>query len=76
MLQEEELKDAALLVFANKQDQRGALSVSHISKELDLVSLKERSWSIVASSATKGEGITEGLDWLTDVINEEQVQTR
>lgn len=76
MLQEEELKDAALLVFANKQDQRGALSVSHISKELDLVSLKERSWSIVASSATKGEGITEGLDWLTDVIDEEQVQTR
>lgn len=68
MLQEEELQDAALLVFANKQDQPGALSASEVSKELNLVELKDRSWSIVASSAIKGEGITEGLDWLIDVI--------
>ena len=73
MLQEEELQDAALLVFANKQDQPGALSASEVSKELNLVELKDRSWSIVASSAIKGEGITEGLDWLIDVIKEEQL---
>mgnify|MGYP003362198976 CR=1 FL=1 len=73
MLQEEELQDAALLVFANKQDQPGALSASEVSKELNLVELKDRSWSIVASSAIKGEGITEGLDWLIDVIKDEQM---
>lgn len=73
MLQEEELQDAALLVFANKQDQPGALSASEVSKELSLVELKDRSWSIVASSAIKGEGINEGLDWLTEVIKEEQL---
>ncbi|SCU92036.1 LAMI_0E08460g1_1 [Lachancea mirantina] len=73
MLQEEELQDAALLVFANKQDQPGALSASEVSKQLNLVELKDRSWSIVASSAIKGEGITEGLDWLIDVIKEEQL---
>lgn len=73
MLQEEELQDSALLVFANKQDQPGALSASEVSKELNLAELKDRSWSIVASSAIKGEGITEGLDWLIDVINEEQM---
>ncbi|CCK67858.1 Arf family GTPase ARL1 KNAG_0A01690 [Huiozyma naganishii CBS 8797] len=73
MLQEEELQDAALLVFANKQDQPGALSASDVSKELNLVELKDRSWSIVASSAIRGEGITEGLDWLIDVIKEEQM---
>ena len=49
MLQEEELQDAALLVFANKQDQPGALSASEVSKQLNLVELKDRSWSIVAS---------------------------
>ncbi|CDO95200.1 unnamed protein product [Kluyveromyces dobzhanskii CBS 2104] len=73
MLQEEELQDSALLVFANKQDQPGALSASEVSKELNLAELKDRSWSIVASSAIKGEGITEGLDWLIDVVKEEQM---
>ena len=32
MLEEEELKDAILLVFANKQDQRGALNSRHVSE--------------------------------------------
>lgn len=63
MLSEEELSDSALLVFANKQDQPGALSAAEVSKALNLVELKDRSWSIVASSAIKGEGLTEGLDW-------------
>ena len=31
MLEEEELKDAILLVFANKQDSRGALNSRHVS---------------------------------------------
>ncbi|KAH3902253.1 ADP-ribosylation factor-like protein 1 [Saccharomycodes ludwigii] len=74
MLKEEELQDAALLVFANKQDLPGALSASEVSDSLKLVDLKDRSWSIVASSAKTGEGIHEGLDWLIDVIKEEQLQ--
>jgi len=31
MLEEEELKDSILLVFANKQDQQGALGAKHVS---------------------------------------------
>jgi hypothetical protein len=34
MLEEEELKDAILLVFANKQDQRGALNARHVRATL------------------------------------------
>jgi len=30
MLEEEELKDAILLVFANKQDSKGALNSRHV----------------------------------------------
>lgn len=30
MLEEEELRDAILLVFANKQDSRGALNSRHV----------------------------------------------
>jgi ADP-ribosylation factor-like protein 1 len=73
MLKEEELSDAALLVFANKQDQPGALTASEVSKALDLVGLKDRSWSIMACSAIRGDGLNEGLDWLVNVIKEEHM---
>lgn len=73
MLKEEELLDSALLVFANKQDQPGAMTAAEVSQSLNLTDLKDRSWSIVASSAIKGEGLTEGLDWLIDVIKDEQL---
>ena len=65
MLNEEELRDAALLVYANKQDQPGAKGAGEISEALKLGELKDRNWSIVACSAVDGSGITEGMDWLT-----------
>lgn len=34
MLQEEELRDAALLIFANKQDLPGALSEAAVSEKM------------------------------------------
>lgn len=63
MLSEEELADAKLLVFANKQDQPGAMSAAEVSDALGLDTLKNRQWSIHKSCATKGEGLEEGLDW-------------
>ena len=64
MLNEEELRDAALLVFANKQDQPGAQGAWVISEKLRLGELKDRNWSIVACSAVDGRGVDEGMDWL------------
>ena len=64
MLNEEELKEAALLVFANKQDQPGAKGAGDISEALQLGELRDRNWSIVACSAVDGRGISEGMDWL------------
>lgn len=64
MLSEEELRDAALLVFANKQDQPGAKGAGEISEALSLGELKDRNWTIVACSAIDGRGIQEGMDWL------------
>jgi len=68
MLEEEELKSAALLVFANKQDVAGAMSAADVSSGLGLTSIKDRHWHISKSSAINGEGLTEGLDWLVDAI--------
>ena len=64
MLNEEELKDAALLVFANKQDQPGAKGAADISEALQLGKLRDRNWTIIACSAVDGMGVNEGMDWL------------
>ena len=64
MLNEDELRDAGLLVFANKQDQPGAKGAGEISEALRLGELRDRNWSIVACSAIDGSGIAEGMDWL------------
>ncbi|KAF2097083.1 putative ADP-ribosylation factor [Rhizodiscina lignyota] len=71
MLSEEELRDAALLVFANKQDQPGAKGAGEISEALKLGELKDRNWTIVACSAIDGSGVTEGMDWLVDTVSNE-----
>lgn len=69
LLEEEELKNALLLVFANKQDCPGALSESEISEALSLTSIKNHTWHVRKTSATKGEGLFEGMDWLVDQIS-------
>lgn len=63
MLAEDELQDAKLLVFANKQDQPEAMSVTEVSDALGLHTLKGRQWTIMKSCAIKGEGLEAGLDW-------------
>ncbi|CAM9469298.1 unnamed protein product [Sphacelaria rigidula] len=63
MLEEEELKDAILLVFANKQDQPGSLNRTEVSEALGLPDIRSRQWSIQEASALKGTGLFEGFDW-------------
>ncbi|KAI8062375.1 ADP-ribosylation factor family-domain-containing protein [Gongronella butleri] len=64
MMESDQLQNASLLVFANKQDVKGALSAAKISDTLSLTSLKERQWHIQACSALTGDGLFEGLDWV------------
>ncbi|MCJ1269851.1 Arf GTPase arl1 [Lobaria immixta] len=71
MLNEEELRDAALLVFANKQDQPGSKGAGEISEALNLAELRDRNWSIVACSAVDGRGVNEGMDWLVQTVQSE-----
>lgn len=65
MLEEEELKSACLVVFANKQDIEGAMTVTEVANELGLAALKNRKWQIFKTSATKGFGLDEGMEWLS-----------
>ncbi|XP_061874057.1 E3 ubiquitin-protein ligase TRIM23 isoform X3 [Colius striatus] len=66
LLTEKELRDALLLIFANKQDVAGALSVEEITEMLSLHKLCcGRSWYIQGCDARSGTGLYEGLDWLS-----------
>ncbi|XP_021768592.1 ADP-ribosylation factor 1-like [Chenopodium quinoa] len=64
MLNEDELRDAVLLVFANKQDLPNAMNAAEITDKLGLHSLRQRHWYIQSTCATSGEG----LDWLSNNI--------
>lgn len=46
MLNEDELRDALLLVFANKQDLPNAMNAAEITDKLGLHGLKQRTWYI------------------------------
>ena len=65
MLNEEDLKDSALLILANKQDLPGAMTPAQIAQALGLSDLKGgRAWKIQGCCAPTGDGLYEGLDWL------------
>ena len=55
------MKEALLLVFANKQDIPGSMTPTEVTEKLRLAQLKERTWYVVPSCATTGEGLLEGL---------------
>ena len=51
MLNEDELRDALLLVFANKQDLPNAMNAAEITDKLGLHGLRQRTWYIQVSSS-------------------------
>ncbi|NXN10986.1 ARF5 factor, partial [Indicator maculatus] len=69
MLQEDELRDAVLLVFANKQDMPNAMAVSELTDKLGLQTLRSRTWYVQATCATQGTGLYDGLDWLSHELS-------
>ena len=65
MLSEQDLRDAVVLILANKQDLPNAMPVAEVTDKLGMHSLRNRRWYTQATCATTGEGLFEGLDWLS-----------
>mmetsp|Transcript_21828 Transcript_21828/g.45427 ORF Transcript_21828/g.45427 Transcript_21828/m.45427 type:complete len:191 (-) Transcript_21828:72-644(-) len=65
MLNEEEMSNAVLLLWANKQDLPNAMSKNELIDALGLNTLRRRQWFIQTSCALSGDGLYEGMDWLT-----------
>uniref|UniRef100_A0A8V0YC61 ADP ribosylation factor like GTPase 1 n=1 Tax=Gallus gallus TaxID=9031 RepID=A0A8V0YC61_CHICK len=72
MLEEEELKKAILVVFANKQDMEQAMTPTEMANALGLPALKDRKWQIFKTSATKGTGLDEAMEWLVEALKSRQ----
>lgn len=59
------------MVLANKQDMQGCMSLAEVHRELGLDALKDRTFQIFKTSATKGEGLDEAMDWVSFNITHE-----
>eukprot|EP00408_Alexandrium_pacificum_P058047 CAMPEP_0171167900 /NCGR_PEP_ID=MMETSP0790-20130122/7439_1 /TAXON_ID=2925 /ORGANISM="Alexandrium catenella, Strain OF101" /LENGTH=181 /DNA_ID=CAMNT_0011632735 /DNA_START=88 /DNA_END=633 /DNA_ORIENTATION=- len=69
MLNEDEMRDAVVLVFANKQDLPNAMTAAEVTEKLGLHNLRHRQWFIQSACATTGDGLYEGLDWLSRTLS-------
>jgi len=69
LLSADEMRDAALLVFANKQDLPQAMPAAEITEKLGLNTVRNRQWFIQSACATTGDGLYEGLDWLSRTVS-------
>ena len=66
ILFDEEMRGKPVLIFANKMDLPGALSVHEITEGLGLLDIRDRKWIIQASNAPTGVGLKEGFDWMAN----------
>merc|ERR1712224_158798 len=69
MLNEEEMRDAVVLVFANKQDLPNAMPAADVTENLCFQSMLNRQWFIQSACATTGDGLYEGLDWMSRTLS-------
>jgi len=68
LLREDEMRNAVLLILANKQDLPNAVSVSELTERLGLHRLRDRAWNVQATCAMSGDGLHEGMEWLATSI--------
>ncbi|OMO62901.1 Small GTPase superfamily, ARF/SAR type [Corchorus olitorius] len=64
------MRNSVVLVFANKQDMKGAMTPMEVCEGLGLFDLKNRKWHIQGTCALRGDGLYEGLDWLAGTLKE------
>jgi ADP-ribosylation factor protein 1 len=68
MLSEPELADAVVLCLANKQDLPKAMPVPEVTEKMGLHNMRARKWFIQGCTATTGDGLYEGLDWMVATL--------
>jgi len=72
MMNEEEMRNAVLLVFANKQDLPNAMSTEMMQDKLALDQMRGRTWYVQPAVGTTGDGLYEGLEWLSAALSKKR----
>ena len=60
-----------ILFLANKMDSNESMSSVKVSQLLGLERIMDKPWHICASNAVTGEGLQEGIQWLTTQMKEQ-----
>src|SRR5262249_13781921 len=71
LIDDETMTSSVVLVIANKQDVQGAVSPVELEHRLGLDKAKQVH-RIQSASATTGDGLLEGLDWLVEEIKKKK----
>lgn len=66
LLEQQDLKESCVLIFANKQDAKSALTPTELAQRLNLHNIKAHPWHMQACCGLTGEGLYDGLDWIVE----------
>jgi len=66
VVENKDMRRAAVLIFANKQDQKHAIKATEVPNILGLDKMTDRAWFVQPSCASKGTGLDTGLNWLIE----------
>eukprot|EP00929_Paragymnodinium_shiwhaense_P088177 TRINITY_DN4840_c0_g1_i1.p1 TRINITY_DN4840_c0_g1~~TRINITY_DN4840_c0_g1_i1.p1 ORF type:complete len:183 (-),score=47.22 TRINITY_DN4840_c0_g1_i1:315-863(-) len=69
VLGDDAMQGTALLVLANKQDLPQAMTAAEIVEKLELSQMRSRPWFIQSTCATTGDGLFDGMDWLSRTLS-------
>jgi signal recognition particle receptor subunit beta len=77
LLAEDELRGATVLVYANKQDLPNAMSAAELKSKMEMSATRpDHDWYIQGCCAVNGEGLCEGLDWLSSSLKRNKATSR
>eukprot|EP01107_Rhizomastix_libera_P018515 TRINITY_DN964_c0_g1_i1.p1 TRINITY_DN964_c0_g1~~TRINITY_DN964_c0_g1_i1.p1 ORF type:complete len:175 (-),score=11.14 TRINITY_DN964_c0_g1_i1:66-590(-) len=68
IVSDKDMKDATILVLANKSDLPNAMTSDEVTGRLDIAALQGRVCNVVNSCAITGDGLFEGLAWLNSTV--------
>jgi len=76
VLEDDNLRNASVLVYANKQDLPNSMDTSEVVERMSLTSMRKREWFVQSCTATTGDGLWEGLDWLNENLQAKRAAAR
>ena len=73
VLDDDNLRHASVLVYGNKQDLPNSMDTSEMVERMGMRTMRGRDWHVQSCTATTGDGLWEGLDWLNDNLTKKRL---